>query len=73
MNKASGDDEIPAELFQILKKKKMMLLKFCTQYASKLGKLSNGHRTGIGFHYNPKEEEWQRIFKLLYNCTHFTC
>ena len=51
----------------------MVLLKFCTQYASKLGKLSNGHRTGIGFHYNPKEEEWQRIFKLLYNCTHFTC
>ena len=31
-NKASGDDEIPAELFQI---QKMMLLKCCTQCASK--------------------------------------
>ena len=27
---------------------KMMLLKCCTQYASKLGKLSSGHRTGKG-------------------------
>ena len=43
MNKASGGDGIPAELFQ---SSKMMLLKCCTQYASKLGKLSNGHRTG---------------------------
>ena len=24
----------------------MMLTKYCTQYASKFGKLSNGHRTG---------------------------
>ena len=35
MNKASGGDGIPAKLFQIL-----------TQYASKFGKLSSGHRTG---------------------------
>ena len=26
----------------------MMLFKCCTQYASKLGKLSGGHRTGKG-------------------------
>ena len=45
MNKASGGDGIPVELFQILK---MMLWKCCTQYASKLGKLSSGHRTGKG-------------------------
>ena len=31
-----------------LKSKKMMLLKCCTQYASKFGKLSSGHRTGKG-------------------------
>ena len=42
MNKASGGDGILAQLFQILK----MLLKCCTQYASKFGKLSSGHRTG---------------------------
>ena len=34
MNKASGRDEIPVELFQIL----MMLWKCCTQYVSKFGK-----------------------------------
>ena len=45
INKASGSDEIPVELFQILK---MMLWKCCTQYASKFGKLSTGHRTGKG-------------------------
>ena len=30
------------------KSEKMMLLKCCTQYASKFGKLSSGHRTGKG-------------------------
>ena len=45
MNKASGGDGIPVELFQILK---MMLWKCCTQYASKSGKLSSGHKTGKG-------------------------
>ena len=44
-NKASGGDRIPAEYF---KSKKMMLLKCCTQYVSKFGKLSSGHRTGKG-------------------------
>ena len=53
MNKASGGDRIPVELFQILK---MMLLKCYTQYVSKFGKLSSGHRTGkVSFHPNPKE------------------
>ena len=31
----------------------MMLLKYCTQYASKSGKLSNGHRTGKGSAFIP--------------------
>ena len=50
MNKASGCDGIPVELFQILKDLKyvMILWKCCTQYASKFGKLSSGHRTGKG-------------------------
>ena len=34
----------------------MMLCTCCTQYASKFGKLSSGHRTGkVSFHSNPKE------------------
>ena len=45
MNKASGDDRIPAELFNILKDD---AVKCCTQYASTFEKLSSGHRTGKG-------------------------
>ena len=41
-NKASGGDGIPVALFQILEDK------CCTQYASKFGKLSSGHKTGKG-------------------------
>ena len=44
-NKASGGDGTPVELFQILKDD---AVKSCTQYASKCGKLSSGHRTGKG-------------------------
>ena len=44
-SKASGGDGIPVELFQILKDD---AVKCCTQYASKFGKLSSGHRTGKG-------------------------
>ena len=43
MNKASGGDRIPVELFQILKDDAVTS---CTQYASKFGKLNCGHRTG---------------------------
>ena len=45
MNKTSGGDGIPVELFQILKDD---TVRWCTQYASKYGKLSSGHRTGKG-------------------------
>ena len=54
MNKANGGDGIPVELFQIWR---MMLWKCCTQYASKFGRLSSGHRTGKGqfsFHFQRK-------------------
>ena len=45
-NKASGGDGIPAEL-----------LKCCTQYARKSGKLSNGHRIGKGqFSFQPQRK-----------------
>ena len=44
MNKASGGDGIPAELFQILKDDSIKVL----HYASKFGKLSSGHRSGKG-------------------------
>ena len=45
MNKASGGDRIPVELFQILKDDAMKVLH---SIASIYGKLSSGHRTGKG-------------------------
>ena len=52
MNKASGGDGLPAELFQILKDD---ALKCCTQYVSRFGKLSSGHGTPIPKKGNAKE------------------
>ena len=45
MNKASGGDGIPAELFQVIKDDSVKVLH---QYTSKFGKLSSGHRTRKG-------------------------
>ena len=54
-NKASGGYEIPVELFQILKDD---VVKLCTQYVSKFGKLSSGHRTGKGqFSFQSQRKE----------------
>ena len=70
-NKASGGDGIPVELFQILKD---AAAKCCTQYASKFGKLSSGHRIGKGqFSFQSQRKAVPRMFKLLHNCTHSTC
>ena len=45
MNKASGGDGAPVELFQILKDDAMKVLH---SICNKFGKLSSGHRTGKG-------------------------
>ena len=73
INKASGGDGIPVELFQILEDD-------AVKYASKkLNMLANWENsaiaTGLGkvsFHSNLKESQCQRLFKLPHNCTHFT-
>ena len=45
-----------------------MLWKCCTQYASKFGKLSSGHRTGkVSFHSSPKEK-WRKLKVKLFSC-----
>ena len=45
MNKASGGDGIPAELFQFLKDDAVeVLYSICQQF----GELSSGHKTGKG-------------------------
>ena len=70
MNKTSGGDGIPAELFQILK---MMLLKCCTQYISNLENFSSGHRTRKGqFSSQSQRGAMPKMFKVLYSCAHFS-
>jgi len=66
-NKASGGDGISAELFKILKDDAIKVLhSICQQ----IWKTQPCHRTGKK---NPKERQCQRMFKLSYQCTHFTC
>ena len=54
MNKASGGDGIPVELFPILNDD---AVKSCTLYASKSGKLRSGHRTGKG-QFSFQSQRW---------------
>ena len=66
MNKASGGDGIPVELFQILKDDSVKVLHLeNSAMATELEKDS--------FHSNPKERQCQRMLKLPHNCIHLTC
>ena len=69
-NKASGGDGIPAELVQILK----------DDVDDDIIMPANLENSAITtdwkkfiFYSNPKEGQCQGMFKLPYNCTHFTC
>ena len=65
MNKASGGDGIPAELFQILKDDAVKVLH------SKLGKLQSGHRSGKGqFSF---QSQRKAVKEYSNNCTYLTC
>ena len=69
MNKASGGDGIPVELFQILKCE-------CATLKMPANLENSAVATGlqnVNYHSNPKESQCQRISKLLYSCAHFTC
>ena len=71
MNKASGGDGIPVELFRILKDAAVKVLHSMSAnlenpaVATELEKVS--------FHSNPKERQCQRMLKLPHNCTHLIC
>ena len=71
MNKASGGDGIPAELFKTLKDDTVKLLHSICQQIWKIAVVTG--LENITFLSNPKEEEHQRMFKLLYDCAHFIC
>ena len=69
MNKTSGGDGIPLELFQILKDDAVKELYSICQLQS------SAVVTGlekVSFHSNPKERQRQTMLKLLHNCTHLT-
>ena len=72
INKASGGDGIPAELFQILKDDAVKSAALNMSANLENSAVATGLEK-ISFHSNPKEGQCQRMFKLLYNCTHFTC
>ena len=67
MNKASGGDVIPVELFQILKDDAVKALHSICQQIWKTAVATGLEK--VSFHSNPKERQCQRILKLLHNCT----
>ena len=68
MNKPNGGDGIPAELFQILKDDAVKML-----HSNMSANLENSAVvTGpenVSFHSNPKEGQWQRMFRQRYDYT----
>jgi len=62
MNKASGDDGIPVELFQILKDDAVKVLhSICQQ----IWKISRGHRTGKDqFSFQSQGKAMPKIFQI---------
>ena len=70
MNKASGGDGIPLELFQILKDDAVKVLhSICHQFGKTQQWPQDSKRC---FHANPKERQCQGMFKHPHNCTHLT-
>ena len=64
MNKASGGNGIPNELFQILKDDAVKVLYSICQQIWKIQQFLKIQATGqekIGFHPNPKERQYQRM------------
>ena len=78
MNKASGGDEIPVELFQILKDDAVKVLhSICQQIwkTSKFGQIlfqKRSEKKRSDFIPVPKKRQCQRMLKLPHNCTHLT-
>ena len=67
MNKASGSDGIPIELFQILRDDAVKVLPANLENSAVATGLEK-----VSFHFNPKERQCHRRLKLPHNCTHLT-
>ena len=70
-NKARGGDEIPVELFQILKDDAVKVLHSICQQNLESSAVATGLEE-VSFHSNPKERQCQRMLKLLHNYSHLT-
>ena len=70
MSKGSGGDGIPIELFQILKDD---AVKVAHSICQQIWKTQQRPQENVSFHFNPKERQCQRMFKLPHNCIHLTC
>ena len=71
MNKASGGDGIPVELFQTLRDDAVKVLYSICQQIWKTQRATGLEKDC--FHSNPKERQCQRMLKLPHNYTHLTC
>ena len=71
INKASGSDGIPVELFQILNDDAVKVLHSNMPANLENSAVATGLEKG-SFHSNSKERQCQRMLKLPHNCTHLT-
>ena len=71
MNKASGGDGVPVELFQILEDDAMKALAFNMPANLENSAVATGLEK-FSFHSNPKERQCERMLKLSHNCIHLT-
>ena len=72
MNKASGGDGIPVELFQILKDDAVKVLHSIYQQIWKTQQCPQDWKRSV-FIPIPKKGIAKRMLKLPHNCTHLTC
>ena len=67
INKVSGGDRIPVELFRIRKDDAALDMPANLENSAVATGLEK-----VSFHFSPKERQCQRMLKLLHNCTHLT-
>ena len=70
MNKASGGDRIPVELFTVLKDDAVKVLHSMPENLEHSAVTTGLEK--VSFHSNPKERQCQRIFILSHNSTYLT-
>ena len=72
MTKTSGSGGISAELFQILKDDAVKVLHSANMPASLESSAVVTGLEKVSVHFNLKERQCQRMFKLPHSCTHLT-